>query len=84
MGDSNHFVKKIQKIKLRIDLKWPEIQSKDYFGNPKWPTAAIMSNISKKIEVAYRSEMGRNAVESEFWTSKLADGSHFVKKNKIN
>ena len=41
--------------------------------HPKWPTAAILSKIA---QVAYRSEMARNAIESEFWTSKMADGSH--------
>ena len=35
--------------------------------------------------MADRSEMARNAIKSEFRTSKMADGSHFVKKNqKIN
>ena len=30
--------------------------------------------------------MARNVIQSEFWTSKMADGSHFVKifkKNKL-
>ena len=36
------------KIKLCIDLKYPEMWSKVKFGHPKWPTAAIMSKISKK------------------------------------
>ena len=26
--------------------------------------------------------MARNVIESEFWTSKMADGSHFVKNLK--
>ena len=65
---------------FRIYLKWPEMRSKVNFGHPKWPTAAILSKISKKNKVTYRSEMARNAIESEFWTSKMADGSHFVKK----
>ena len=26
--------------------------------------------------------MARNAIESEFWTSKMADGSHYVKISK--
>ena len=43
MADYNNFVKKIQKtLKLRIDLKWPEMRSKVNFGHPKWPTAAIL------------------------------------------
>ena len=37
MAAGSHFVKK----KLRIDLKWREIQSKVFFGHPKWPPAAI-------------------------------------------
>ena len=41
-----------------------------------------MSKISKKIKVAYQSEMARNEIESDFRTSKMATGSHFVKKNK--
>ena len=47
--------------KWPIDLKWPEKRSKVNFGNPKWPKAAILSKISKKNKVAYRSEMARNA-----------------------
>ena len=33
----------------------------------------------KKIKVVYRSEMARNEIESDFRTSKMATGSHFVK-----
>ena len=44
--------------------------------------SAILSKISKKIKVAYRSEMARNAIESEFRTSKMGAGSHFVTKMK--
>ena len=33
-------------------------------------------------KVSYWSEMARNAIESEFWTSKMAAGSHFVKKSQ--
>ena len=32
--------------------------------------------------MADRSEMTRNAIESEFQTSEVADGSHFVKHFK--
>ena len=42
--------------------------SKENFGHPKWPTAAILS----KHKVAYRSEMARNEIESDFRTSKMA------------
>ena len=47
-----------------MDLKWPELRSKVNFGN---------------LKMADRSEMARNAIESEFRTSKMADVSHFVK-----
>ena len=57
------------------------MRSKVNFGHPKLPTAAILSKSSNKNKVAYPSEMARNAIESEFQTSKMADGSHFVKKN---
>ena len=45
----------------------------------KMADAAILSKISKKNKVAYRSEMARNEIESDFRTSKMATGSHFVK-----
>ena len=31
-----------KKIKLCIDLKWPEMRSRVIFGHPKWPPAAIL------------------------------------------
>ena len=40
----------------------------------------------KKNQIPYWSKMARNAIESEFRTSKMADDSHFVKnfqKKKI-
>ena len=81
MADGSQFVKNFQKkIKLCINLKWPEIRSKVNFGHRKWPTAAIMSKISQKNKVAYRSEMARNAIESEFRTSKMGSGGHFAKQ----
>ena len=62
------------------------MRSKVNFGHPKWPTAAILSQNSKKIKVAHRSKMARSAIECEFQTSKMADGSHFVYnfKKKLN
>ena len=81
MAAGSHFVKYKNK-KFRIDLKWPEMWSKVNLGHPKWPTAVILSNISKNIKVAYRSEMARNAIESEFRTSKMGAGGHFIKKFK--
>ena len=61
------------KIKLRIDLKWPEMQSKVNLWHPKF---------CKKIQkiIPYLSKMARNAIESEFQTSKMGAGGHFVKK----
>ena len=82
MADGSLFAKKYNKI--RIDLKWPEMRSKVNFGHPKWPTPLCQK--AKKIKVSYQSEMARNPFESEFRTSKVADGSHFVKnfpKNKV-
>ena len=69
MADVSHFVKNFQNKKLRIDLKWPEMRSKVKFGNPKWPTSAILSKISKKVK---------------FGHPKMADISHFVKNFKKN
>ena len=59
-----------------IDLKWPEMHSKVIFGHPKWPTVTILS----KLKVPYRSEMARNAIESDFRTSKMTASGHFEKK----
>ena len=84
MGAGGHFVKNFKKFKFRPEVKWPEMRSKVNFGHPKWPTAAILSKISKKIKILYWSKMARNAIESEFRTSKMADGSHFVKISKKN
>ena len=75
----SHFVNNIFKQKLRIDLKWWEMWSQVICGHPKWPQAAILW---KKIKVAYWSEMTRNAIKSDYRSSKMAAGSHFV-KNKV-
>ena len=64
-----------EKIKFCIDLKWPELVLKVNFRHPKWPIDTQMAD---------RSEMARNAIESDFRTSKMADGSHFVKFFKNN
>ena len=48
------------------------------FGHPKWPPAAIL--LKKIIKVVYWSEMTRNVIKSDFRSSKMAAGSHFVKK----
>ena len=55
------------------------MRSKVNFGHPKWPTAAILSKISTKKRVEYPSEMARNAIGSEFRTSKMGAGGYFVK-----
>ena len=55
--------------KWTTNIKWPEMQSKVIFEHQKCPPAAIL----------YLSKMARNAIKSEFRTSKMADGSHFVK-----
>ena len=53
------------------------MRSKVNFGHLKWSTVASLSKISNKNKVAY--EMARNAIESEFRTSKMGSGCHFVK-----
>ena len=81
VGAGGHFIKKIKKNqKFCIDLKWPEMRSKMNFGHPKWPMAAILQKFPKQNKVAYLSEMARNAIESEFRTSKMADDSHYNRK----
>ena len=80
--------------KWPIDLKWPEMRSKVNFGYPKmsnknkvayrsdlgfpkWPTQPLCKKCQNNV--AYRSEMARNAIEGEFRTSKMGAGSNFVK-----
>ena len=63
--------------------------AKVFFGHPKWPIE-LFSNIQYVrrwpfckhffFKFPYLSKMARNAIESEFRTSKMAHGSHFVKK----
>jgi hypothetical protein len=62
-------LEKIEKTKLRFDLKW---QTKLNFGCPKWPLATIL----KKVVLC--SEMVRNVHENEFWTSKMANTPPFL------
>ena len=40
---------------------------------------AASSHFVKKSKLGYRSEMERNVIESDFRSSKMAAGSHFVK-----
>ena len=89
MAAGGHFVKK---IKIRMDLKWPEMPSKVNFGHPKWPPKKIlyrseMARIGiesefQTSEMADRSEIARNAIKSDFRTTKMTDGSHYVKNVK--
>ena len=53
MAASSHFVKKIQKkkLKLLIDLKWSEMRSKMNFGYSKWPTSANLSKFPKNLKL---------------------------------
>ena len=65
MAAGDHFVKTfLKKLKLRIDLKWREMLSKVIF--------ILWTKYQKKIKVAYWSEMARNAIESDFRSSKMA------------
>ena len=75
MADNGHFVKYFPKFVFRIDLKWQKCDR-------KWISDMQFVKNVQKNKVAYRSEMARNAIESEFRTSKMADGSHFVKISK--
>ena len=56
MAAGSHFVKKIHRntnfknnLKLRIDLKWPEMRSIVNFGHPTWAAAAILLKFKKKV-----------------------------------
>ena len=85
--------------KFCINLKWPELLSKVNFRHSKWPIdrkwqkchRKWFSNIQnvrsqKKSPTffLYWSKMAWNAIESEFRTSKMVDGSHFVKNFQKN
>ena len=36
----------------------------------------------KKMKVAYWSEMASDVIKSDFWSSKMTTGGHFMKKKK--
>ena len=59
------------------------MRSKVNFGHPKWPTAVILSKNVQQNLSWYRSEMARNSIESEFRTSKMGAGGHFVRQSVI-
>ena len=68
-----HFVKKIQKNKLRIDLKWPEMRSKVILRPSKMAASGHFVKKNKN-KVPYGSEMTRNTIQSDFQTSKMVAG----------
>ena len=63
------------KKKLRINLKWQERWSKVIFGHPKW--RPFCEKIKQKDP--YGSELAKNAIESEFRTSNMADRSEMAR-----
>ena len=78
MAAGGHFENKFKKKKLCIDLKWREMRSKVIFGHPRWP---LQPFCEKKIKVAYLSEMVRNAIKSDFRSSKMQP---FCEKKKVS
>ena len=62
----------ISRTSLIIDIVVPS----------KMAAAAILSKKFNQKKVAYRSEMARNAIESDIRTSKMATSCHFVKNLK--
>ena len=67
--------------KWPIDLKWPEMRSKVNFGHPKWPTAAILSKISKKNKSCISIWNGKKCDRK--WISDIQNGRRhtFCQKN---
>ena len=54
MAVSDHFVKnKKNKIKFRMDLKWPEMPSKVNFENPKWPIDLKWPEMRSKVNFGH-------------------------------
>ena len=55
------------------------------FGHPKWPPAAILLKqiAKKKNKLWYWYEMVRNAIQSDFWTSKMAISGDFLKIARV-
>ena len=55
------------------------------FGHPKCPPVAILWKwkIIKKIKVDYWSEMAKNAIESDFRSSKMASRHPFCEEKKV-
>ena len=92
-GRRRPFGPKFKKIiKIRMDLKWPEMPSKVNFGHPIWPIDQKWPEMRSKVifghpkwppkkpnRIVYRSEMARIDIESEFQTSKMADRSEIAR-----
>ena len=73
-----------EKIKLRIDLKYEKCDRKWFSVIQNGHRQPFCEKNQIHIKVAYWSEMARNAIESDFRSSKMATGGHFVdKKSKL-
>ena len=57
MAAGGHFEKK-----LRIDLKWREMQSKVIFGHPKWPFCEIKQKSKLRIDLKWREMCSKGAL----------------------
>ena len=74
------WISEIQNFELiwngqKCDRKWfLNIQN----GHRQTFCKTNFTKIKKNKKIAYRSEMARNAIESEFRTSKMGAGGHFV------
>ena len=86
-----------QIIKIRMDLKWPEMPSKVNFGHPIWPIDQKWPEMRSKVifghpklapkktnKILYRSEMARIAIESEYRKSKMANRSEMARNTIEN
>ena len=79
--NGSHFVKNLKNKKSCVSIwngqKCDRKRISDIQNGRRLP---FCKNFQKKVP--YWSEMARNAIESEFRTSKMAAGSHFVKKSQ--
>ena len=63
----NHFVKK----KFKKEAIYREMRSKVIFGHTKWLLATILWKKSKKLKVAFWSEMAGNTIKKWLFEKKL-------------
>ena len=70
-------------FKFRIDLKWPEMQSKVNFRNPKLPKAAILWKISKKVKLHIDLKWPEMQLNVNFGHSKWLTAAIMSKIEKI-